>query len=249
MNYQNEDGAVSDDGIETSRTAEYRLGFAENGLDFRPLTMPDPIPVGRQILEQAGLREVERYALIALLPSGAMEDIRLGEPYDLRGRGAERVIAFRTDTLYRAFLQGQDMLWGRKDICGNELNKLAVLQEGEALYLEVPGGTDIPVKTDSAFDLTAPGVERFITGPAHAPQGFEVSVNYNGLVRRVRVMPDETIAQVIATVRPLFGNPGGDLILVDMASGRELNPGHTVKQAGVRPGAQLQLRPRTVQGG
>ena len=37
--------------------------------------------------------------------------------------------------------------------------------------------------------------------------------------------------------------------LVDPGSGRILEPGHTVAQEGVQPGAHLQLRPRAVQGG
>ncbi|WP_244646454.1 multiubiquitin domain-containing protein, partial [Bradyrhizobium campsiandrae] len=37
------------------------------------------------------------YSLIAILPSGDFEDVRLNEPFDLRERGAERFIAFQTD--------------------------------------------------------------------------------------------------------------------------------------------------------
>jgi len=252
MDYEQTNGAAQlgpDDGIETSRSEAYRLLFGENGLDFRALVLPDPVPVGRQILETAGIRAVENWALIALLPSGAMEDVRLGEAYDLRGHGAERVIAFMTDTLFRGFLQGQDMLWGRKDIRGEELYALARLDPGEMLYIDVPGGTDIPVAREDVIDLSTPGVERFIAGSVPVPQGFEVLINYNGVVRSLRVRPQETIAAVIEAARPLFGNPGGDLVLVDPGSGRILEPGHTVAQEGVQPGAHLQLRPRAVQGG
>lgn len=242
-------GALRDDGVELNRAAAYRLLFGDNGLDFRPLSLEDPVPIGRQILELAGIREVEQYALVGLLTDGAMEDIRLDERYDLRGRGVERVVAFRTDLLYRAFLQGRDMLWGRKDIKGEELYALADLADGEALYIDVPGGTDIPVPRDGTVDLAAPGVERFIVGPAHVPQGFDIAISFNGIVRQVRVTPDELISTVIDGVRPQFGNPGGDLVLVDTASGRVLEPRHTVAQEGVKPGAHLQLRPRVVQGG
>jgi len=85
--------------------------------------------------------------------------------------------------------------------------------------------------------------------PPHPPAGFDIAVSYNGIVRTVRVTPGETIAALIETVRPQFGNPGGDLVLVDAATGRVLEPTHTIAQEGVQPGAHLQLRPRTVQGG
>lgn len=243
------DGPMRDDGVELNQTTDYRLNYGDGGLTFRQLVFADPVPVGRQILEHAGVRDVEQYALIALLPSGAMEDIRLDEPMDLRGRGIERVVAFRTDVLQRAFLLGRDMLWGRPDISGHDLYALADLAEGEALYIDVPGGTDIPVPRDGMVDLAKPGVERFVAGPPHPPAGFDIAVSYNGIVRTVRVTPGETIAALIETVRPQFGNPGGDLVLVDAASGRVLEPTHTIAQEGVQPGAHLQLRPRTVQGG
>lgn len=253
MDYQKNEsgagGATPDDGIEVNRTADFLLLYGADGLDFRSLTLPDPVPIGRQILERAGVRDVEQHALIALLPGGGMEDIRLDEPYDLRGRGAERVVSFRTDTLYRAFLLGRDLLWGRKDIRGEELYALADLVEGEALYIDVPGGTDIAVARDGSTDLSQPGVERFIPGPVHAPTGFDIAVSYNGLVRTTHVQPTEQISTVIEAVRPLFGSPGGDLVLVDTSTGRVLEPTHTVAQEGVQPGAHLQLRPRTVQGG
>ncbi|TAU37393.1 hypothetical protein ELG97_32110 (plasmid) [Rhizobium leguminosarum] len=243
------DGAPLDDGVEINRTAGYRLLYGDNGLDFRPLVLPDPIPLGRQILEAAGVRDIESTALAAILAGGAMEDIRLSEPYDLSGRGVERVIGFRTDTLYRAFLVGRELIWGRREIRGEELYALADLTETEALYIDVPGGTDVHVKRDSVIDLSEPGVERFIAGPVPAPEGFEISVNYNGIVRQVRVRPRDLISSIIETVRPLFGNPGGDLVLIDTASGRVLEPAHTVAQEGVHVGAQLQLRAPIVRGG
>lgn len=253
MDYEKMDASTdrssNDDGVETTRKVDYRLNYGDGGLDFRTLSLPDPVPVGRQILERAGVRDVEQYALAALLPGGGMEEIRLDEELDLRGRGIERVVAFRTDVLRRAFLLGRDLLWGRPDIKGEELYALADLGEGEALYIDVPGGTDIPVARDGSVDLAKPGVERFVAGPPHPPAGFDVAVSYNGIVRTVHVTPGQTIAGLVEAVRPQFGNPGGDLVLVEAASGRVLEPSRTVAQEGLQSGTHLQLRPRTVQGG
>jgi hypothetical protein len=251
MSYDENDvrgAAVPDDGIVAGATDSYRLRYGDNGLDFRVLTLPDPVPVGRQIIEAAGYRAVEQIALVALLPVGAMEDIRLGEPFDLRGRGVERVIGFQTDILFRGFLLGQDFLWGRREVRGEELYSLASLGEGEALYLDVPGGADIHIRRDSVVDLSAPGVERFISALAPV-EGLDITIIFNGVVRPLRVRPRDLISEVVAAARPLFGNPGGDLVLIDPTNGRVLEPNNSIAQEGVRPGAQLQLRPRTVQGG
>lgn len=243
-----QDLAGVDEGEVHQRTTGYRLLYAENGLAFREVVVSDPVPSGRQVLEAAGVRDPEAFTLVALLATGAMEDIRLGETYDLRARGTERVIAFRTDVLYRAFLRGQDLMWGRQDIRGEELYQLAALSEDEALYRDVPGGTDIFITPETSIDLATPGVERFIVGPKPVP-GFEIAISYNGIVRRVRVKPQDRIAAVIEAVRPIFGNPGGDLVLVDTATGQVLDPGQTIGRAGVRPGSHLQLRPGAVRGG
>ncbi|TPG55054.1 multiubiquitin domain-containing protein [Sphingomonas glacialis] len=250
MNYEHLDGLTEarDDGIERGQATRYILHFGDGDLNFRPLTFTDPVPLGRQILEAAGIRGVEQVALVALLPSGPMEDVRLGEPLDLRARGIERVIAFRTDILFPAFLQGQELLWGRATITGEELYSLATLDASEMLFIDTPGGTDVPITPDSVINLATPGVERFVAAPRPVP-GFEVTINFNGVLRRLRVKPQERIAEVLAAARPLFGNPGGDLVLVEPASGRILDPNHTVAEEAIVPDGQLLLRPRAVQGG
>lgn len=65
--------------------ANYRIRFGLEGLTFRHIDVPDPVPTGRQILESAGLDRRNDYLLFALLPSGDFEDIRLDETVDLRG--------------------------------------------------------------------------------------------------------------------------------------------------------------------
>jgi hypothetical protein len=46
-----------------------------------------------------------------------------------------------------------------------QLYELAQPNESQAVFLDVPGGTDQLVEPDDLFDLTQPGVERFITAP------------------------------------------------------------------------------------
>src|SRR5258708_1677452 len=69
--------------------------FAQDDLKFRPIEMPDPVPLGRQILAAGGVNPHDGYSLFAILPTGDFEDLRLDEPFDLRGRGAERFVAFQ----------------------------------------------------------------------------------------------------------------------------------------------------------
>jgi hypothetical protein len=225
----------------------YRYGLAVASLAFQPYDTDDPVPVGLQFMAAAGLRPPEAYSLVAILPSGDFEDIRLNEPYDLRGRGAEKLIAFQTDRLFRLDLVGAQVLWGAAAIPEPVLRELSGAKPDEALFLDVPGGADQLIPEGGSLDLSQPGVERVVVAPKPKP-GFEVIAIYNGQPKPVRVTDQELIQAVLVTVRAAFGDPPGDLALFNEA-GAQLDPGQTVQAAGVRPHSRLLLRPRVVQGG
>ena len=235
-------------GTEERRTLDYALQFGREGLSFERLAFSDPVPTGRQVADAAHLRGVADWALIVLLPGGGMTELQADQQLDLRNPGVERVVGFRTDRLYRAVLLDREFLWGRALVTGDELYALATLGEGEALYVDMPGGTDRHIARGDTLDLSAAGVERIVAGAAPVPAGFEVTVLYNGIAQNVRVTPSQTAAALIAASRPLFGNPGGDLVLVDPA-GRQLAPERGLGEQGVVAHSRLQLRPPVVQGG
>lgn len=143
----------------------YRIRFALDGLKFRKLEVPDPIPLGRQILAAAGCNPDDNFSLFAILASGDFEDIRLDEPFDLRARGAERFVAFQTDRDYKLTLDNRQIEWGKPAIAGSALYKLATVDDDEAVFLQKRGGTDQLVEPDDLMDLNESGIERFITAP------------------------------------------------------------------------------------
>jgi len=154
----------------------YRIQYAQDDLDFRPLDVGDATPLGRQILEAAGANPIEAFALNAILGNGDFEDVRLDEIFDLRSRGAERFVAFKTDRLFRIFVKDDEINWGKPAISGAHLYKLAQPQDDEAVFLDVPGGEDRLIERNDLVDLTKPGVERFIVAPKPKPK-FEIIVN------------------------------------------------------------------------
>jgi hypothetical protein len=159
------------------RTASrYRIRFAQGDLNFRAIEVTDPVPLGRQILASAGLHARDDYSLFAILPSGDFEDVRLDEPFDLRGRGAERFIAFATDRDFKLTLNGNQIAWGKPVISGAVLYGLAKVGPDEAVFLEVRGGEDRLIEPEELIDLAAPGVEHFITA-ARPARTFEIIVN------------------------------------------------------------------------
>lgn len=143
----------------------YKILFALNSVNFTATTVPDPVPTGRQILSAAGLDDRDDFTLCAILASGDFEEISLNETFDLRGRGAERFIAFQTDRDFKLTLDSRQLIWGQPSIPGNALYFLSGIGTNEAVFLEVRGGTDRLIEADDQVDLTKPDVEHFITAP------------------------------------------------------------------------------------
>jgi len=154
----------------------YRIRFAQDNLDFTDLAVTDPVPLGRQILATAGLDPERGFSLFAVLGSGDFEDVRLDEPFDLRGKGAERFVAFQTDRDFKFEVEGSELRWGKPLISGQILAALAKPGPDQAVFLEVRAGTDQLIEPDMLVDLNQPGIERFFIA-ARPPVEIEIIVN------------------------------------------------------------------------
>jgi hypothetical protein len=183
---------------ENELNGKYRIQLAVDSLNFQPFTVGDPIPLGRQILAAGGLDPRKGYSLFAPLPSGDFEEVRLDEKFDLRAKGAEQFIASLTDREFKLTLNGAELKWGRPFLHGSELYGLAKPAEGEAVFLEVLGGTDKLIELAELVPLDGSGIERFITAPRPKPT-FEIIVN-----ARPRVVNDShvTFEQVVQLAFP-----------------------------------------------
>jgi hypothetical protein len=111
----------------------YRILFAQDNLNLRAIEVNDPVPLGRQILSAAGLNARDDYSLFAILEAGDFEDVRLDEPFDLRGHGAERFVAFQTDRDFKLTINDSQVAWGKPAISGSALYALARPGSNEAV--------------------------------------------------------------------------------------------------------------------
>lgn len=173
----------------------YRVLLADGDLNFLPVEIGDPVPLGRQLLEAAALDPRDGYSLFGILPSGDFEDVRLDEPFDLRARGAERFVAFRTDRGFKLVIDDKQLEWGKPLISGATLYRLADPAEGNAVFLEVRGGEDRLIEHAELVNLDEPGIERFVT----ATRLFEIIVN-----ARARTVDDRRVSfeQVVQLAFP-----------------------------------------------
>ncbi|GAE48469.1 hypothetical protein XPU_0001 [Xanthomonas arboricola pv. pruni str. MAFF 311562] len=149
-------------------------------------------------MASAGLDHRAEYILYAYLNTGDFEDVRLEETFDLRGKGAERFIAFKSDREFKFSLDDRQLAWGRADMLGTVLYDLADVSPDEAVFLEVRGGEDRLIEPDDRVNLDAPAIEHFITAPR--PQtGYVILVNSTE-----EIVPDKhvTFEQVVKLSHP-----------------------------------------------
>jgi hypothetical protein len=160
----------------TGRGGEsHRVLVGGPDLNFRSVTLPDPVPTGRQLLDAAGARPAEEHLVFQLLPNGELEELRLDETTDLRARGIERFVVFRESASWRIEIDGRVLEWGAEVISGRTLKSLAgVDPDRYGLWLEVRGaGDDRPITNDELVRVSEPGLERFFTGIQETTEGCE----------------------------------------------------------------------------
>jgi len=137
--------------------------IADEDLNFKKYDFDDPKVLGRQLIEAAGGHPVDEHVAIAILQNGDFEDIRLDESFDLRGRGAEKILVARTDRVFKLKIDDKDLEWPRACISGSVLRKLANLPDNYNLWQEIPGQQDRKIADKDVINLDAKGVERFIS--------------------------------------------------------------------------------------
>jgi len=147
----------------TGKNKGFRVQIGDENLNFKLKQFEDPIVLGRQIIGASGATPVDEHATIAILENGDFEDIRLDESYDLRARGVEKVLVFRTDRSFKFKINNRDLEWPRACVSGYVLKKIAELPAGHSLWLEVRGGQDREIADDDLISLDEAGVEKFFS--------------------------------------------------------------------------------------
>lgn len=176
----------------------YRILIAQQKLEFHDAEVDDPVPLGRQILEATKLPKSADYSLFAILESGDFESVRLDEPFDLRGRGAERFIVFQTDREFKLQVNNSLVVWGAPTISGADLYALANPKANEAVFLTIRGEEDHQIEPEDEVDLTLPGVEHFVAAPKRQ-KSIEIVVNGREVVVDDKIV---AFAQLVAIAYP-----------------------------------------------
>ena len=150
----------------------YRVLIGNEQLEYYPATVAEPVPTGLQILELAAARPADEHLVFQLLNNGLLEELRPDETTDLRAKGVERFLVFRSDRSFRFELDGRIFEWGGTYISGLTLKKLVGVDPATyGVWLEVRGADDRRIGDKELVDLSAKGVERFFTGITQTTEG------------------------------------------------------------------------------
>jgi hypothetical protein len=142
----------------------YRVQIGDALFRFRAVTADDAAHTGRSLLELAALAPLEQYVLFAVLADGLLEEIRLEEAIDLR-EGVEKLLAFKSDRIFRLLVNGHDYQWGCPFISGATVLKLAKAGDRHGVWLQAADGGERQIGPAELVDLSQPGIETFITRP------------------------------------------------------------------------------------
>ncbi len=100
-----------------------------------------------------------------MLADGLLEEIRLEEAIDLR-EGVEKLLAFRTDRIFRFLIDGHDYQWGGPFITGATVLNLAKADgDTHGIWLRDADGGERQIGLAELVDLSQPGVETFVARP------------------------------------------------------------------------------------
>lgn len=142
----------------------HTIQVGNEALTFRELELSDPAPTGRQIIEAAGFSAVEEFLIFEVSRDRRLTELKLDGTIDLRGRGKERFIIFKSDRSWRGIIDGKRFEWGASEVGSQVLKWLAGVDPCKfGVWLERKNRPDLLIADDEKASLMPHGVERFRT--------------------------------------------------------------------------------------
>lgn len=161
------------------RPGSFQIRVAGTDLNFRTISLSDPEPTGRQIIDAAGGRPADEFVVLEWLGDGSLERLRLDETTDLRRPGAERFIVAKSDRDYRLEIDGKEQEWPEAKITREVLLALAGQDPAQfSVWQEFKSAPDKEVESGHPADLAEKGVERFYTVMKHTTEGNHGSTSH-----------------------------------------------------------------------
>ena len=163
-------------GSAEARTNLHKIAIADERLVFTDFEISDPVPTGRQVIEEYTRGNPVDFIVLQWLPSGLLEELRLDEETDVRHTGVERFIVVKSDRSFRFEVEGDRQEWPASAITGATIKRLAGADIEEFEVLQARNDTpDLVIDDDDIINLAAEGVEKFRL--RRRPRAIEIWVN------------------------------------------------------------------------
>lgn len=204
-------------------SARHHFSIADAALDAKVVELDHPKPTGLQLLEAAGRSPPDQYILLAVLPNGDFEEVRLAEHVPDHGAASSRsFIAFRSDRLYRFTLDAHQKAWGDARISGSVLAKLiGAADHDKDIVLQRADGTEKIIGPNDHVHLDDQGNEHLVT----RVRTYVIFINGK---RKTTTKSSLTFEELIALA---FENPptgDGVQFTIQFTRGPETNPSGTL---------------------
>lgn len=135
------------------------IEVAGTDLQFRPVSVADRSPTGRQILGYCDVSPREDYVVLQWLPEGDIEELRSDETINLDRQMAAKFIVAKADRLFRLYLNDRSLSWPERSISDGALRILGKIPATELLYVRRESGQDHPIDIGGSLSLADMGVE------------------------------------------------------------------------------------------
>ncbi|WP_208245031.1 multiubiquitin domain-containing protein (plasmid) [Rhizobium sp. T1470] len=142
-----------------AKTKGLFIEVAGTDLAFRPVSVADRSPTGRQILGYCDVAPRDEYVVLQWMPEGDIEEVRSDELVSLDSDVAAKFIVAKADRLYRLFLNDRSLSWPDRSISEAALRILGKIPETELLYVRREAEPDRPIEVGGSLSLAEVGVE------------------------------------------------------------------------------------------
>lgn len=139
----------------------YKVQIAGADLEFHATALNDPMPTGRQVAQASGEGDPAELIVLQQLPDFQLEELRLDETTDLRGRGIERFIVAKSDRTFRFLVGDLKLEWPFSNPTALIIKTLVGKGEDFDLVQLHDDGPEHVIADESHVHLEGRGTERF----------------------------------------------------------------------------------------